>query len=87
LNNHVDTVKLLVTEGADMFIKNEAGKDAVFEAAQRENEELVQWMLSQGEERQTGESMETDADDGEMEDGGTSEAVGNKTNNDAKDTL
>jgi uncharacterized protein len=68
LNNHVNTVKLLVGEGADMFVKNGAGRDAVWEAEQRENEELVTWMLSFGEEQITGEVHETEEEVG-LEDG------------------
>jgi uncharacterized protein len=66
LNNHVDTAKLLIQEGADMFVKNVVGRDAIWEAEQRENEELVGWMLAFGEEREVGEVTEQDAD--EMED-------------------
>jgi hypothetical protein len=44
-----------------MFIKNSAGKDAVWEAQQRGNEELVGWMLGFGEEQVVGETTEEDA--------------------------
>lgn len=44
-----------------MFIKNNAGKDAVWEAQQRGNEELVGWMLGFGEEQVVGETTEEDA--------------------------
>jgi hypothetical protein len=57
-------VKLLVGEGADMFVKNNAGRDAVWEAEQRGNEELVTWMLSFGEEQTTGVVQETDEEVG-----------------------
>jgi uncharacterized protein len=63
LNNHVDTVKLLVQEGADMFVKNGIGRDAVWEAEQRGNEELVNWMLGFGEEKITGQVTEEDVDE------------------------
>ena len=73
LNNHVETVKLLVGEGADMFVKNAAGRDAVWEAEQRGNEGLVNWMLSFGEERISGQVMETEEEIGpEDGQGGTS---------------
>lgn len=49
-----------------MFVKNVVGRDAIWEAEQRENEELVGWMLAFGEEREVGEVTEQDAD--EMED-------------------
>ena len=44
-----------------MFLKNEAGKDAVWEAQQRGNEELVGWMLAFGEEQIVGHTTEEDA--------------------------
>lgn len=44
-----------------MFIKNNAGKDAVWEAQQRGNEELVGWMLGFGEEQVVGETTEEEA--------------------------
>ena len=44
-----------------MFLKNEAGKDAVWEAQQRGNEELVEWMLGFGEEQIVGQTTEEDA--------------------------
>jgi hypothetical protein len=55
-------VKLLVLNGADMFLKNHAGKDAVWEAEQRGNDELVGWLLAFGEERGMGEVTEEDID-------------------------
>jgi uncharacterized protein len=63
LNNHVDTAKLLVQEGADMFLKNNVGKDAVWEAQQRGNEDLVGWLLGFGEEAIVGEVTEEDCAD------------------------
>src|SRR5271155_5485635 len=66
LNNKADTVKLLVQEGADMFIKNAVGRDAVWEAEQRGNEELVRWMLGFGEERTVGEYVEEDGENADL---------------------
>jgi len=43
-----------------MFIKNNAGKDAVWEAQQRGNEELVGWLLGFGEEATAGQVTEED---------------------------
>ena len=59
---------MLVQEGADMFIKNAVGRDAVWEAEQRGNEELVEWMLGYGEERTIGEYVEEDGENAELED-------------------
>jgi hypothetical protein len=53
-----------VQEGADMFLKNNAGKDAVWEAQQRGNEDLVGWLLGFGvEEAIVGEVTEEDVTD------------------------
>jgi hypothetical protein len=69
-----------------MFIKNAVGRDAVWEAEQMGNEELVGWMLAFGEEREAGEVTEVDTDadteapevtveDVQMEDKDTKEAI------------
>ena len=50
-----------------MFVKNNAGKDAVWEAQQRGNEDLVGWMLEFGEEQIVGQSIEEDVVDAEEE--------------------
>jgi uncharacterized protein len=63
LNNQVDAVKLLVEDGADMFIKNNAGKDAIWEVQQRDNEELVGWLLVFGEEQIEGQVTLEDSED------------------------
>ena len=46
-----------------MFMKNNAGKDAVWEAQQRGNEELVGWLLGFGEEMTGGQVTEEDVAD------------------------
>jgi len=47
-----------------MFLKNNAGKDAVWEAQQRGNEDLVGWLLGSGEEEViVGEVTEEDVAD------------------------
>ena len=43
-----------------MFVKNGAGRDAVWEVEQRTNEELVTWLLAFGEEKVDGEVTEED---------------------------
>jgi hypothetical protein len=50
-----------------MFMKNNVGKDAVWEAQQRGNEDLVGWMLGFGEEQIVGQSTEEDVVDAEEE--------------------
>jgi hypothetical protein len=67
-----------------MFIKNAVGRDAVWEAEQRGNEELVGWMLAFGEEREVGEVTEQDTEtpeveDVQMEDMDTKEAINGKS--------
>ena len=48
-----------------MFLKNTAGKDAVWEAQQRGNEDLVGWLLGFGDEAIVGEVTEEDVADSE----------------------
>jgi uncharacterized protein len=79
LNNHVDTVKLLVQEGADMYVGNNAGRDAFWEAQQRGNEELIAWMLARGEERAMGQVTEDEVDVIEGEGDGGSNEEGKET--------
>ena len=59
-----------------MFLKNEAGKDAVWEAQQRGNEELVGWMLAFGEEQIVGQTTEEDAQPEDIEIGNDDEVKG-----------
>jgi hypothetical protein len=46
-----------------MYAKNNAGKDALWEAEQKGNEEMVGWMLAYGEEKVVGNVTEGDADE------------------------
>ena len=52
-----------------MFLKNKAGRDSVWEAEQRMNQELVSWMLAFGEEQAVGTVNEETADKETPEDG------------------
>lgn len=45
LNGHFEVVKLLCENGADPFIKNEAGHDAFYEAELNEKEEIIDYLL------------------------------------------
>ena len=58
-----------------MFLKNAAGRDSVWEAEQRGNEELVGWMLGVGEERPEGEVKEVVGEEVEEEEGEEEEEV------------
>ena len=59
-----------------MFLKNEAGKDAVWEAQQRGNEELVGWMLAFGEEQIVGQTIEEDVQPEDVEIGNDDDVNG-----------
>lgn len=58
-----------------MFLKNAAGRDSVWEAEQRGNEELVGWMLGVGEEKPEGEVKEVVGEEVEEEEEGEIEEV------------
>jgi hypothetical protein len=47
-NGHLEIVKLLVKEGADMWVKNTAGHLAMFEAERADKNEVVQYLLEVG---------------------------------------
>ena len=57
LNGHLDTVKVLVAAGADISLKNEVGRDAVFEAENGEKLDVVEWLLNQIKKAGDGEGM------------------------------
>jgi ankyrin repeat protein len=48
LNGHLAVVKLLVGAGADMWVKNEAGHLAMFEAERADKGDVVQFLLEAG---------------------------------------
>ncbi|KAI4251171.1 MAG: hypothetical protein L6R42_008482 [Xanthoria sp. 1 TBL-2021] len=48
LNGHLDAVKILVCAGADPAIRNIAGHDAVYEAERSGKQEVVEWLLKEG---------------------------------------
>lgn len=56
LNGHLACVQLLVKLGADVMAINKAGHDAVFEAEINEKEEVVKWLLGEGEGLEQGVS-------------------------------
>lgn len=66
-----------------MFMKNIAGKDSVWEAQQRGNEEMVGWILAFGEEQIVGETTEEDVAETEglqTENGDTKKVESGKAN-------
>ncbi|OCL09483.1 ankyrin [Glonium stellatum] len=56
LNGHLACVQLLVKLGADVTAINKAGHDAIFEAEINEKEEVVKWLLGEGEGLEQGVS-------------------------------
>ncbi|KFX89217.1 hypothetical protein V490_07161 [Pseudogymnoascus sp. VKM F-3557] len=73
LNGHLTAVQVLVEAGADPYIQNGVGHDAIYEAEVNDRNEAVEWMLKEG-----GEGLEelAAAAAGEEEEGeGSGEAV------------
>ena len=50
-NGHLEVAKILVSGGADMWIKNAAGHLAMFEAERAEKSDVVQYLLEVGGDR------------------------------------
>ena len=48
LNGHLLAVQYLVSRGADPYLQNKAGHDAVYEAELNDKREAVEWMLKEG---------------------------------------
>ena len=73
LNGHLSAVQVLVEAGADPYIQNGVGHDAIYEAEVNDRKEAVDWMLKEG-----GEGLEElgEAAGGEDEEGeGSGEGV------------
>ena len=54
LNDHLESVKVLIHAGADPTIVNRAGHDAVYEAEINGKEAVAQWLLTEGKGLETG---------------------------------
>ncbi|KAL8852437.1 MAG: hypothetical protein Q9221_002667 [Calogaya cf. arnoldii] len=69
LNGHLDAVKILLGAGADPTIRNVAGYDAVYEAERSGKQEVVEWLLKEGNglERGVEGSKEGPAEDADEE--------------------
>jgi ankyrin repeat protein len=50
LNGHLESVKVLLDNGADPTITNHRGHDAVYEAELNDKKEVVEWVLKEGGE-------------------------------------
>lgn len=48
LNGHLEAVKILVASGANSSVRNKAGFDAVYEAEINSKEDVVEWLLKEG---------------------------------------
>jgi hypothetical protein len=73
LNGHLPVVKQLVSAGADMWAKNEAGHLAMFEAERADKGDVVQFLLEADVERvgnEGGAVSEEDMRDMEVEETG-----------------
>ncbi|CAG8971151.1 hypothetical protein HYALB_00010126 [Hymenoscyphus albidus] len=81
LNGHLESVKVLLEQGADPTITNRRGHDAVYEAELNDKKEVVEWVLKEGgeglEEGVSGEAGEGAADDGADEDMSEEDAIVN----------
>lgn len=49
LNGHLQAVKILIAAGANSFVRNKAGHDAVYEAEINSKEDVVEWLLKEGD--------------------------------------
>ena len=75
LNGHLETTKALVTAGADLWLRNEAGNLAVFEAERASKDDVVAFLLQAG-----GTEQEKQEDEIKMSAGVTTEAEGSRAN-------
>lgn len=65
LNGHLEAVKILIAAGANSFVRNKAGHDAVYEAEINSKEDVVDWLFKEGD--LDGEAA--DDDDATLRDG------------------
>lgn len=50
LNGHLESVKILIENGADPTITNKKGHDAIYEAELNDQKDVVDWVLQEGGE-------------------------------------
>lgn len=65
LNGHLQAVKILIAAGANSFVRNKAGHDAIYEAEINSKEDVVEWLLKEGNL----DVEAADADDATLRDG------------------
>lgn len=78
LNGHLETTKILVENGADLWIRNRAGNLAVFEAENAGKDDIVAFLLQAGgtEKEKESEDHTTGQKNGEnVNDGGEDEDI------------
>ncbi|TVY91821.1 Ankyrin repeat-containing protein [Lachnellula willkommii] len=72
LNGHLESVKVLLDQGADPTITNQRGHDPIYEAELNDKKDVVEWVLREGgdelEEGVSGETAEGAANEGADED-------------------
>jgi len=73
VNGRLDVVKALVAAGARPALLNAAGHDAVFEAERAGRQDVVEWLLKEGEGLETGVGGGRE-EEGEVEDDGNGES-------------
>jgi ankyrin repeat protein len=82
LNGHLESVKVLLDNGADPTITNHRGHDAVYEAELNDKKDVVDWVLKEGgeglEEGVAGEAGDGSAGGNVDEDMQTEESDGVK---------
>lgn len=49
LNGHLEAVKILIATGANSSVRNKAGHDVVYEAEINSKEDVVEWLLKEGD--------------------------------------
>ncbi|KAL8840805.1 MAG: hypothetical protein Q9176_003652 [Flavoplaca citrina] len=74
LNGHLDAVKILIGAGADPALRNTAGHDAVYEAERNGKQDIVEWLLKEGNGLERGvkgakQDVEGDLDTDEISNG------------------
>ncbi|TVY17424.1 Ankyrin repeat-containing protein [Lachnellula arida] len=72
LNGHLESVKVLLDQGADPTITNQKGHDPIYEAELNDKKDVVEWVLREGgdelEEGVSGETAEGATNEGADED-------------------
>ena len=69
LNGHLTSVQCLVEKGADPYLQNKAGHDAVYEAERNDRREAVEWMLKEGGLEEEMEGVQGEAEEMTQEEG------------------